>query len=161
VRRLASLLGVALALACSEGHQAKRDPAPEFDLELIGGGRVSLASLRGKTVLVDFWATWCPPCVLEVPELNALAKELEGSDARVLAISVDSLVPEELAHWLREHEVHYPVAQADTELAAKYGADAFPFHVVLAPDGSVAQRLDAGFHDRGQLREAIEAARAR
>jgi peroxiredoxin len=147
----------ALALI-SCGGEAKPpagDPAPAFDLPLVGGGRVSLASLHGQTVLVDFWATWCPPCLLEIPELNAVSQELAGSDARVLAISVDGLTLEALAEWVGEKGVKYPVALADTELATAFGADAFPFHVVIGPDGHVRERLASGFHERAELRAAL------
>jgi peroxiredoxin len=131
------------------------EAAPGFELPLVGGGNVSLASLRGQTVLIDFWATWCPPCLEEVPELNAISRELEGKGASVLAISVDNLTLEALGEWLAERDVKYPVALGDTDLAGVYGADAFPFHVVLGPDGKVLERLESGFHDREQLRAVL------
>ena len=131
------------------------DPAPSFDLPLVGGGNVTLASLAGKTVLIDFWATWCPPCLEEVPELNAISRELQGKNASILAISVDTLSLEALTEWLAERDVTYRVALGDTDLAGMYGADAFPFHVVVGPDGKVLERLAAGFHDREQLRAVL------
>jgi peroxiredoxin len=156
VSRLALCLALAAVLACSEtAAPPANEPAPSFDLELVGGGRVTLESLRGKTVLVDFWATWCPPCIIEVPELNAIHRELEGTNAAVLAISVDSLTAEALAAWLKERDALYPVALGDTDLAGLYGADAFPFHVVIGPDGKVLERLESGFHDREQLRAVL------
>jgi len=163
VRRVLLLAAFAAVVAC--GRAAPPPPvneaAPEFDLPLIGGGNVTLASLQGKTVLIDFWATWCPPCVTEVPELNAISKELQGTDAAILAISVDSLTAEALADWLKERDVSYPVALGDSDLAGMYGADAFPFHVVVGPDGKVRERLESGFHDREQLRAALARHRKR
>ena len=163
MRRVLLLAAFAAVVAC--GRAAPPPPvneaAPEFDLPLIGGGNVTLASLQGKTVLIDFWATWCPPCVTEVPELNAISKELQGTDAAILAISVDSLTAEALADWLKERDVSYPVALGDSDLAGMYGADAFPFHVVVGPDGKVRERLESGFHDREQLRAALARHRKR
>jgi peroxiredoxin len=144
-----------LALGCRDQAPPKGDAAPPFDLALVGGGSVSLDALRGKTVLLDFWATWCPPCLLEIDELNELQKELEGTDVRILAISIDTLTADELAAWLKEHGVTYPVAMASTDLATDYGADAFPFHVLVGPDGLVRERLQSGFHDREELRALI------
>ena len=155
----AVLCAALLALACGERTPApsvhKDEAAPPFELQLVGGGNVSLATLRGQTVLVDFWATWCPPCLAEVPELNAVSRELEGKGASILAISVDSLTAEALGEWLAERDVKYPVALGDTDLAGLYGADAFPFHVVIGPDGKVLERLESGFHDREQLRAVL------
>jgi len=131
------------------------DTAPPFDLPLVGGGNVTLESLRGQTVLVDFWATWCPPCLREIPELNAISREFDGKGARVLAISVDGLTLEALGDWLAERDAKYPVALGDTDLAGRYGADGFPFHVVIGPDGKVRERLSSGFHDRDELRSVL------
>jgi peroxiredoxin len=159
VKRVAlPLLCLALALGCREASQAPTppsEPAPTFDLPLIGGGRVSLEALRGETVLLDFWATWCPPCVLEIDELNALQQELQGTGTRIVAISIDTIPPEDLARWVAEHGITYPVALASTDLATAYGADAFPFHVLVGPDGRVLEKLESGFHTREELRALV------
>ena len=149
-------LAAGLLVACGEPPSPEPiEAAPSFDLPLVGGGRVSLASLRGKTVLVDFWATWCPPCLLEIPELNALLEETRGEALEILAISIDSLSLEELAEWVKANGIAYPVALADTDLAAAYGADAFPFHVLVDANGKIGARLDSGFHDRDELRALL------
>jgi thiol-disulfide isomerase/thioredoxin len=156
VTRVAALAVLFAALvACGEKPAPASEAAPDFDLALVGGGKVSLASLHGQTVLIDFWATWCPPCLEEIPELNAVSRGLDGTSQRILAISVDNLTVEALAGWLKERDVTYAVALGDTDLAGLYGADAFPFHVVVGPDGKVLERLESGFHDREQLRAVL------
>ncbi len=131
-------------------------PAPAFDFERLQGGRVTLGELRGKTVLLDFWATWCPPCVLEIPELNAVYKAHRQDGVEILAISVDGDKGEELAQWVEEHGIRYPVVLGSTEVAREFGAYQFPFHVLIGPDGRVLERLTPGFHDREELRELLE-----
>ena len=64
-------------------------PTPDFQLPDAGGRSVSLSAQRGHPVLLNFWATWCPPCVDEVPSLEDLARKLDGTDLRLLAVSVD------------------------------------------------------------------------
>jgi peroxiredoxin len=126
-----------------------------FDLERLGGGRARLSDYRGQLLLLDFWATWCPPCVLEVPEIDAFAREHGSRGVAVLAISVDGDRPEALQAFVTEHGVAYPVAIGSEELARRYGATAFPFHVLVSPDGTVLERLLPGFHDREELRELV------
>lgn len=154
------LLLVCFGFGCREAAPPVAEPAPAFDLPLVGGGRVSLDSLRGETVLLDFWASWCEPCLLEIPELNALQEELRPTGVRILAISIDTLPPEELSRWVAEHGIAYPVALASVDLASAYGADAFPFHVLVGPDGSLRERLESGFHDRVELRALVARHRA-
>ena len=62
---------------------------PDFQLPDLGGHTVSLSAQRGHPVLLNFWATWCPPCVDEVPSLEDLARRIDGTDLRLLAVSVD------------------------------------------------------------------------
>jgi peroxiredoxin len=65
------------------------EPTPDFQLPDAAGRMVSLSGQRGHPVLLNFWATWCPPCVDEVPSLEDLARRLDGTDLRMLAVSVD------------------------------------------------------------------------
>jgi peroxiredoxin len=152
VRLLAASAGLCLVAACApEARHGSHDGAIPFSLERPDGSRVGTDELRGRYALLDFWATWCPPCVLEIPEVNAVYERFRDRGLEVLAISVDDLPPSELRTWLRENGVSYPVALGSEELARQYGAFGFPFHVLLSPDGAILERLTPGFHDRDEL----------
>jgi thiol-disulfide isomerase/thioredoxin len=157
LRTVAAALVVGVGItACSPagGGVAEEAPIP-FDLETLDGSRVRAEDLRGRYVLLDFWATWCPPCVLEIPELNAFHREYAGQ-ADLMAVSIDDLPPGELSAWLQEKEVAYPVALGTEDLARRYGAHGFPFHVLISPDGTILERLTPGFHDRKELAALVE-----
>jgi thiol-disulfide isomerase/thioredoxin len=148
------LLLLALA-ACGRGGPAGPEQAAAFDLERLGGGRARLSDYRGKLLLLDFWATWCPPCALEVPEIDAFYREHRDRGVEVLAISVDGERAGALQAWVTENGVGYPVALGGEDLARRYGATAFPFHVLVSADGRVLERLLPGYHDREELRELV------
>ena len=129
--------------------------APAFSLDRLGGGQVSLAGLRGKTVVIDFWATWCPPCEFQVPELNAFyqAHRADG-DVEVLGISVDVEGPDVVSAWTGEKDVQYPILLGGEDLARKFGALGFPTLYIVAPDGTVDSE-HIGLIEVGDLEEAL------
>jgi cytochrome c biogenesis protein CcmG/thiol:disulfide interchange protein DsbE len=110
-------------------------PAPDFTLEALTGGAVSLAELRGRPVLIDFWATWCAPCVRQIPVLNEFAAKY-GDRVPVLGISVD-VDADAVGPFATEHQVRYPILFGDEGLARDYGALGFPTLYVVRPDGTV------------------------
>ena len=147
---------LALLAACSvEVTPPPGGQAHPFELERLGDGRVRLEDLRGQLVLIDFWATWCPPCVLEIPELNAFYAEHRDDGVELLAIAIDVDDPAELAEWTAERGVQYPVALGDVTLARLYGAEQFPFHLLISPEGRIVERLTPGYHDREELAALI------
>ncbi len=165
---LALALAMALALGCSlqsdapggAGEAAPADPAPDFTLPQLGGDEVTLSSLRGKTVIIDFWATWCPPCEFQVPELNALMDaHAESGDVAILGVSVDTEGPEVVAAWTEEKGVRYPIVLGSEDLARKFGAVGFPTLVVVDEAGNIESR-HVGLIDIAELEEVVTRAQA-
>lgn len=156
---MALLLGVALVLAScgpsaersggDAGSQATgaevpagttgRRPAPAFRLPRLGGGELSLSDLRGRVVVIDFWATWCPPCIFQIPILNQIHQRYAGRGVAVLGISVDTGGVDAVRAFAEEQGIAYPVLLGDESLARAYGAPGYPSLVVVAPDGTIPE----------------------
>ncbi len=157
------LAGLALvllpSLSCGTGEPGAESVriAPDFTLPVLGGGEMDLASLRGKTVVVDFWATWCAPCVHQIPILNAFQSAHEG-EAVVLGVSVDTAGEDVVGAFADEHEVSYPVLLGDADLARRYGALGFPALFVVRPDGTISYS-HVGLVDAEALEAAVAEAR--
>lgn len=113
----------------------------EFDRPV--GGTLQMASLRGRPLLLNFWATWCTPCVEELPMLDAFYRERSAAGWQVLGLAVDQVAP--VNSFLRRYPVHFPVAMAGmagVALSKSLGniSGGLPFSVVLGSDGSVLHR---------------------
>jgi thiol-disulfide isomerase/thioredoxin len=140
---LGLLLAVFVAGCGDSGKQGARapEPAPDFTLASLSGAPVTLSEHQGKTVIIDFWATWCPPCVFQVPELNKLHEAHRAAgDLVVIGVAVDVEGETVVRPWAAEHGIEYIVAIGDEKLSAEFGALGFPTLVVVAPDGSIDSR---------------------
>jgi len=107
------------------------------------GGDLALVSLRGKPLLLNFWATWCPPCVEEMPMIDAFFREHGANGLQVLGLAIDQ--PSAVRRFLEKTPVTYPVGLAGlqgTELVKQLGntAGGLPFTLMIDADGSVAAR---------------------
>lgn len=126
----------AAELPLPTGFWEKRFERPE-------GGELSLASLRGKPLVLNFWATWCPPCISELPLLDRFHREQNPRGWTVLALAVDS--PSPVREFLRQRPLSMPVGLAGLE-GVEFGRTlgneqgGLPFTVVLGSDGQVAMR---------------------
>ena len=118
-------------------------PAPEFALEDLAGQKVSLADLRGKFVIVNFWATWCEPCIREWPQLDRLAERLaDRDDVVILAVSVDqdrSLVAPFLARMALEQTGVKVLWDPTGKLHTQYGSEKLPDTYFVDRAGQLVQ----------------------
>jgi thiol-disulfide isomerase/thioredoxin len=113
------------------------------------GGQIALASLRGKPVLINFWATWCPPCVKEMPELDRFQREFAAKGWTVLGLAIDGPTP--VREFLAKVRVGFTLGLAGldgTELSQKLGnaSGSLPFSVMLDVQGRIAQRKLGATH---------------
>ena len=117
-------------------------PAVSFDIPRVGGGTDSLAAHRGSIVLMNFWATWCPPCKEEMPALEALYRADRGRGLVVLGIDQGESAATAGA-FARAHGVTFPIlVDADQQYASSYVSVGLPTTVIVGRDGHVVRGID-------------------
>jgi peroxiredoxin len=116
--------------------------AHDFTLNDIHGDRMTLSALRGKVVLLEFWATWCPPCRDSVSEMNELYDKFRGKDFELLAISLDE-GPSALStvtSFVKEKGITYPVLMDDGKVSSDYGVMNIPTVFIIDKSGKTAKK---------------------
>jgi thiol-disulfide isomerase/thioredoxin len=115
-------------------------PAPPFLLQDLDGNVVSTAQWQGKVVLLNFWATWCPPCRQEIPILVDLAKKYKDN-LLIVGVSVDDGSPDDVREFAKAFHMNYPVVMWSHELVSEYGGvPALPTTFLINKDGRVVQK---------------------
>jgi thiol-disulfide isomerase/thioredoxin len=146
-------------------------PAPAFTLEDLSGKKVSLASYKGKAVLVNFWATWCAPCKIETPWLVELRNQYASQGFEILGVSTDDLDPDdkkmlaqekqEIAKFVQQQHMSYPVLIDGDKISKPYGGlDALPTSYFVNRDGTVVAAqlgLTSKEDIEGNIRKAMGA----
>lgn len=130
--------------------------APPFTLKTLDGRAVSLADFRGRVVLLDFWGTFCPPCLAALPELQALQEKHARSGFVVVGVTVDDASRAALVKKATA-KVSYPIVQATPQVWSAYKVNALPSLVLVGRDGKIVRRF-GGEADRAAMRAAIERA---
>ena len=112
--------------------------APEFMLKNLSGDTVRLEQFRGDYILLNFWATWCPPCVKEMPSMERLQQKFKHKGIHVVAISLDKEPEAKIAAFVARLNLTFPILlDPDGKVSGPYGANALPSTFILNPDGRV------------------------
>ncbi len=139
----------AKSLADVEQAAMKRGlkPAPGFSRPDLDGNTVNFADFSGKVVLVDFWATWCPPCRRSIPHLVDLHKKYADQGFEILGVSLDSNGPAEVAKFTDNFRIPYTIVMGDRDLAKAWNLpSSIPTAYLVDRDGNVVDRI-VGYKD--------------
>ncbi|MDE3095379.1 MAG: TlpA family protein disulfide reductase [Chloroflexota bacterium] len=115
-------------------------PAPDFELTLIDGTKARLSDYRGHPVWINFWASWCPPCRAENPDIEAVYNAHKGSDGLVLLAPAIGESVDAVASYMRRADLHYPVGtDTSTQIAADYRVLGIPTHIFVDRTGIIRE----------------------
>jgi thiol-disulfide isomerase/thioredoxin len=157
------IFGVVLYFQRAERSKAVGGEAPGFTLPVVSSNEmVSLEQYRGKVVLLDFWATWCPPCREQMPAVQSLAEdESLSQDVQILSVNTDERgagrVPKVKA-YLDDNGYTFTTVLDDGRASSAYRVSSIPTLVVIQPDGELLHQ-QTGVHSEKELRELIAEAK--
>jgi peroxiredoxin len=146
--------------ASSQGPSLQGKPAPDFALHALDGQTVHLSDFRGKGVLLNFWATWCQPCKIEMPWFAELQKQYGPQGLQIVGVAMDDASPKEIGEFAHDLGVNYPILLGKEEVGNAYGGVQFlPATFYIGRDGKVVDKV-FGLKGRGEIEDSIKKALA-
>jgi thiol-disulfide isomerase/thioredoxin len=148
LRSLFAAASLALVAVVASASVVGRN-APALKLKDLSGQEISLAALKGKVVVVDFWATWCGPCLQEIPGYIEMQKKYGKDGLVIVGISLDKMSPKEVKKFVEARGMNYPVAIGDFDAVDAFGGfEVIPTTFLIGRDGKILhQKSGAMAHE--------------
>ena len=130
----------------------------DFTLTLLNGGNATLSAYKGKTLILNFWATWCPPCRAEMPSMETLYQRYKGQGLEILAVNIGENA-DTVQQFMQKNGFTFPVPlDLDSRIGAKYGIEAIPTTFIIDKEGKIIGRIVGSIHwDTPQVYDAFDA----
>ncbi len=139
-------------------HLTQATLAPDFTLQSLDGKSMSLSDLRGKAVLLNFWATWCTPCKIEMPWFVELQNEYGAKGLQIVGVAMDDASKEDIAKFAKDMGVNYPILIGKEAVGDQYGGvPALPETFFIGRDGKIVDKI-LGLKGKGDIEEDIQKA---
>ena len=142
----------------SEAHSAQPSIAPDFSLESLDGGTMRLSDLRGKAVLLNFWATWCGPCKIEMPWFVDLQNQYRAQGLQIVGVAMDDASKADIAKFAKDMGVNYPILIGKEAVGDEYGGvPALPETFLIGRDGKIVDKI-IGLRGKSEIEDSIKKA---
>ena len=136
----------------------KSAPAPDFTLQSLDGTNLRLSDLRGKAVLLNFWATWCGPCKIEMPWFIELQKQYGSQGLQIVGVAMDDSSKEDIEKFAKDMGVNYPVLLGKEAVGDAYGGvPALPESFFIGRDGKIVDKI-IGLRGKAEIEDSIKKA---
>ncbi|HYA88424.1 MAG TPA: TlpA disulfide reductase family protein [Nitrospirota bacterium] len=147
-----------LLFSCTDKVPKSRGTmATDFTLQDLNGGKnVALSDMKGRVVLLEFWATWCPPCRASIPGIERLYEKYKDKGVVVLTVSMDDSGWDAVQSFVKENGIKYTVLKGNDDVAEKYQVRSIPMLVVIDKEGKVVKRY-LGFGSDQDVERDIKA----
>ena len=143
-----------------EVDNMKGKTAPEFTLQSLDGKTVHLSDFRGKAVLLNFWATWCQPCKIEMPWFADLQKRYGPEGLQIIGVAMDDASQEDISKFAKDLGVNYPILMGKEDVGDAYGGVQFlPATFYIGRDGKVIGKV-FGLKGKGEIEDNVKKALA-
>ncbi len=160
VTSLALLLFLAALVAnkavAAQESEAEKITAPAWELNDLDGKQIKLSDFKGKVVILNFWATWCAPCRVEIPGFVALQKKYGDKGLAMIGVSVDEQGPDVVKEFVKQFQMTYPVVIGNEKIVEAYGGiDGIPTTFVIDREGQIVGK-HIGYEDQETFEKEIQ-----